>query len=109
MLGIAFWMGSWYFCSLVTLFLNKIILSDLGGDIETLGLVQMLTTATMGALKVYGGTMCSSGAMEEEKKLKKSGCAVHSTPHFFRNMAFVGIMRGAAPILDILSRLLSIF
>jgi solute carrier family 35, member E2 len=105
MFGIVFWMGSWYCCSLVTLFLNKIILSDLGGDVQTLGLVQMLTTATMGALKVYGGSMCSSSSSDTEskQKLKTSGFAVHSTPHFFRNMAFVGVMRGTTVILGLVS------
>ena len=47
--SIAFWMGSWYLCSLVTLFMNKIILSDLGGDVHVLGLCQMVTTAVLGA------------------------------------------------------------
>lgn len=48
------WMGAWYFCSLMTLFLNKIILSSPGGDKYVLGITQMITTAVLGAAKVYG-------------------------------------------------------
>ena len=63
---IVFWMGSWYLCSLITLFSNKYILTDLGGNVQTLGVVQMLTTATMGAVKVYGPQLTG------QKKKKKS-------------------------------------
>ena len=42
-----FWLAAWYGCSLVTLFLNKIILSSEGGDKYVLGITQMITTAVL--------------------------------------------------------------
>ena len=72
---IAFWMGSWYLCSLVTLFMNKIILSDLGGDVHVLGLCQMVTTAVLGAAKVYGpGLYRRLRGSKPQLKRGKSSC-----------------------------------
>ncbi len=45
---------AWYMASLVTLFLNKHILSTLKGNPQTLAMVQMTTTCVMGAVKVRG-------------------------------------------------------
>ena len=50
--GVVFWMGSWYLCSLTTLFLNKTILTELGSGLYLLSMVQMTTTAALGAVKV---------------------------------------------------------
>lgn len=44
-------MGLWYFTSMVTLFLNKHILSGIGGSPQILGMAQMTTTCVMGAAK----------------------------------------------------------
>ena len=40
-------MGCWYICSGGTLFLNKIILTELHGDIQVLGGLQMTTTCVL--------------------------------------------------------------
>ena len=42
----------WYLASLVTLFMNKYILSTLKGNPQTLAVAQMTTTCVMGAGKV---------------------------------------------------------
>ena len=102
---IGFWMGSWYLCSLITLFSNKYILTDLGGNVQTLGVVQMLTTATMGAVKVYGPGLIG----QQNKKNPKTNSkpirppAPHENPNFWRNMVYVGVMRGATVILGLVS------
>eukprot|EP00050_Salpingoeca_kvevrii_P008589 m.303795 g.303795 ORF g.303795 m.303795 type:complete len:320 (-) comp16209_c0_seq1:109-1068(-) len=93
-----FWLAAWYICSLVTLFLNKIILSELGGDQYVLGITQMIMTATLGAAKVYGPSLLgwSSGrALGEDKG------PVYTT--FWRDMVFVGIMRGLTVIFGLVS------
>ena len=137
---IAFWMGAWYLCSLVTLFMNKIILSDLGGDVHVLGLCQMVTTAVLGAAKVYGPGLCrrlrnrpapklkrgksSHEALgilpmdspERVKKAKKRASekaalgdvsriakAANKHPTFWRDMVFVGLMRGVTVVLGLTS------
>ena len=92
---IAFWMGSWYFCSLVTLFSNKYILTYMGGNVQVLGVIQMVTTATLGALKVYG-----PGILRGNKKVEASNSKPvrppppHKSHHFWKNMFYVGFMRG---------------
>ena len=48
----AVYLAAWYVASLVTLFLNKHILSTLQGNPQTLAMVQMTTTCVMGAGKV---------------------------------------------------------
>lgn len=47
--------AAWYITSLVTLFSNKLILSEHGGTANTLALTQMCSTCLYGAIKVYGG------------------------------------------------------
>jgi solute carrier family 35 protein E2 len=93
-----FWMGSWYLCSLVTLFMNKTILSELGGDQYVLGISQMVMTAVLGGAKVYGPMLCqgpeSDGA--SHGRVKK-----YTT--FWRDMILVGVMRGATVILGLVS------
>ena len=102
---IGFWMGSWYLCSLITLFSNKYILTDLGGNVQTLGVIQMLTTATMGAVKVYGPQLLSKEAKKNPKTNSKPlrPPAPHENPNFWRNMVYVGVMRGATVILGLVS------
>jgi len=133
--SIAFWMGSWYLCSLVTLFMNKIILSDLGGDVHVLGLCQMVTTAVLGAAKVYGpGLYRRLRGSKPQLKRGKSSCedmgilpmdspgrvkkssekaalgdvtriakAASKHPTFWRDMVFVGLMRGVTVVLGLTS------
>jgi hypothetical protein len=48
----ALFLALWYCTSLVTLFLNKYILSGLNGNPQTLAMTQMVTTCVMGAIKV---------------------------------------------------------
>ena len=47
------WVGAWYACSLVTLFSNKYIVSELNASAWLLGLAQMLVTTIAGGAKVY--------------------------------------------------------
>ena len=51
----AFWITAWYFCSLATLFLNKIILSRKGSSVHVLGMCQMTTAAIIGGWSSFGG------------------------------------------------------
>ena len=51
----------------LTLFSNKYIF-DLGGNVQTLGVIFMLTTATMGAVKVYGPQLLSKEAKRIQKR-----------------------------------------
>ena len=101
---IAFWMGSWYFCSLVTLFSNKYILTYMGGNVQVLGVIQMVTTATLGALKVYG-----PGILRGNKKVEASNSKPvrppppHKSHSFWKNMFYVGFMRGTTVILGLVS------
>ena len=102
---IAFWMGSWYFCSLVTLFSNKYILTYMGGNVQVLGVIQMVTTATLGALKVYGPRFLRGGNKKilasNSKPLKPP--PPHQSPSFWKNMFYVGVMRGVTVILGLVS------
>jgi len=96
----AFWMSLWYITSLCTLFMNKIILADMKVDAHVLGLVQMTTTAVLGAVKVYGFSSKKAGNIlpTDEKQAEKRS-AKH--PTFWRDMVFVGIMRGATVVLGL--------
>mmetsp|Transcript_18296 Transcript_18296/g.24786 ORF Transcript_18296/g.24786 Transcript_18296/m.24786 type:complete len:328 (-) Transcript_18296:308-1291(-) len=88
-LGVSFWMGSWYLCSLTTLFLNKTILTELGSGLYILSMIQMTTTAVLGAVKVYmpGGV---------GTKLRQADS------HFWRNLFIVGALRGATVVLGLI-------
>eukprot|EP00040_Diaphanoeca_grandis_P024217 m.132866 g.132866 ORF g.132866 m.132866 type:complete len:396 (-) comp29636_c0_seq1:8-1195(-) len=91
---IIFYLGSWYIFSLITLFLNKIILMEPDGDKYVLGMTQMCFTATLGAVKVYGMKRSKSNTIIE-------GDEKHST--FNRDMILVGVMRGATVLLGLVS------
>ena len=99
---IVFWMGAWYLCSLMTLFLNKEIL-NMGGNIHILGLVQMTMTATLGAAKVYGGRIL--GSLIGARVAPDSAVLDPREPHttFWRDMVLVGAMRGGTVLLGLLS------
>jgi len=87
-LGVGFWMGSWYLCSLTTLFLNKTILTELGSGLYLLSIIQMSTTAVLGALKVYMPGGAGTKLRQED-------------PFFLRNLLIVGFMRGATVVLGL--------
>lgn len=56
----------WYFCSLCTLFLNKMILSDPQGNVRFLSLVQMTTTCVLGAFKVFAKSKSKTQNISKE-------------------------------------------
>ena len=64
--AVAVWIALWYTASLVTLFMNKYILSYLNADSSVLALTQMVSTAIYGAAKVYGPNVV--GAKEIVRK-----------------------------------------
>ncbi len=103
--AVIFWLASWTFCSLVTLFMNKTILSSLGGDEYTLGITQMITTAVLGGAKVYGGSAVASlmGArvVGVNDAFTHQGNPQYKT--FYRDMVFVGIMRGLTVLFGLIS------
>jgi solute carrier family 35 protein E2 len=118
---VVFWMSAWYLCSLGTLFMNKVILTRLDGRAHMLGIVQMTMTAALGAAKVYLPVVLASHssccgnrktrtALETGNymvlhpapadKLKKQSREHHT---FWRDMVFVGVMRGATVLLGLVS------
>jgi solute carrier family 35 protein E2 len=123
-----FWMSAWYTCSLGTLFMNKVILTRLNGHVHILGIVQMTMTAVLGALKVYMpmivAKLISVSELSAFKKkqtvevmasLKPVLATYDPSPlrsfkkksekykTFWRDMLFVGAMRGATVLLGLLS------
>ncbi|XP_070562073.1 solute carrier family 35 member E2A-like [Ptychodera flava] len=82
----------WYFFSFCTLFLNKYILSVLGGDPSTLGTVQMFVTMCCGFCKMYIPCCLYQHSRREE-----------SPPHFLLTMVFLGIMRFSTVVLGLVS------
>ena len=96
-------MGAWYTCSLVTLFLNKSLLTRMSVPVHVLGLGQMITTCCLGAAKVYcgvGNRPKSQVPLDEDQQQRVScGCS----RWFIRNIALVGLMRGATVILGLVS------
>ena len=100
------YLGLWYLTSLVTLFMNKFILSR-GVDAQVLGVVQMTTTCVMGGAKVYWSyrqQLEASGATAEKAGIEKASASSEMyTPLFFRRMALVGFMRCATVILGLIS------
>eukprot|EP01062_Namystynia_karyoxenos_P056236 TRINITY_DN47203_c0_g1_i1.p1 TRINITY_DN47203_c0_g1~~TRINITY_DN47203_c0_g1_i1.p1 ORF type:complete len:373 (+),score=140.16 TRINITY_DN47203_c0_g1_i1:109-1119(+) len=79
----------WYFASLMTLFMNKWYLSSAHGSPETLAMMQMCTTAAMGAARVLPGHWRGSAP-----ELPKS---------FYRDMVIVGLMRLTTVVLGLVS------
>jgi solute carrier family 35, member E2 len=96
MLAAAFWMGSWYFSSLVTLFINKILLSGLGVDVQILGLCQIGTAALIGLIKV---------ALFTRSELAKDATYIppHTRTGFWRSMLMLGAMRAIGVVLGLVS------
>eukprot|EP00057_Strongylocentrotus_purpuratus_P012150 XP_011666624.1 PREDICTED: solute carrier family 35 member E2 [Strongylocentrotus purpuratus] len=82
----------WYFFSFCTLFLNKYILSSLGGNPGMLGSVQMMMTTVCGFIKMHVPCCLYRHKPRDEK------------PHNFkRNMVLLGIMRFATVVLGLVS------
>eukprot|EP01047_Picozoa_sp_COSAG01_P027011 COSAG01_NODE_1765_length_9275_cov_36.746077_1_plen_372_part_00 len=105
----AFWLSLWYGCSAGTLFLNKIILTQLNGDVQVLGCCQMATTALLGALKVYGSRLCKAGGSDggghdtSPGKPRSAESERVAAAAFRRNMLAVAIMRSSTIILGLVS------
>ena len=125
-------MSAWYLCSLGTLFMNKIILTKLNGRVHILGMVQMTMTAVLGALKVYM-PMVVAGLLRRFPRLSPTGAAAtlqqslsplkpvlaaydpsplralqkksEKYKTFWRDMLFVGAMRGTTVLLGLVSLL----
>eukprot|EP00051_Salpingoeca_urceolata_P030169 m.492268 g.492268 ORF g.492268 m.492268 type:complete len:334 (+) comp31938_c0_seq1:282-1283(+) len=102
-LAVVLWLSAWYLCSLVTLFMNKSILSNLGGDKYVLGITQMMTTAVLGGAKVYGPALFSSIVGTRAAPGAASLGHVHTYKTFYRDMLLVGIMRGMTVIFGLVS------
>ncbi|XP_037684727.1 solute carrier family 35 member E2A-like isoform X1 [Choloepus didactylus] len=82
----------WFFFSFCTLFLNKYILSLLGGEPSTLGAVQMLSTTLIGCVKIF--VPCC---------LYQHKTRLSYPPNFIMTMLFVGLMRFATVVLGLVS------
>ena len=99
------WLTAWYFCSMVTLFANKTILTTYKVPVHALGIGQMLTTCALGAVKVYYGskerqaTSSLSMASSEASKVAKE----RRRMSFLRNLCLVGLMRAATVVLGLVS------
>ena len=68
-------MALWYVTSLITLFMNKYILSGLQGNPQTLAVAQMTTTCVMGAGKVRGCPLRLVAAPHAVMPSRSSLCA----------------------------------
>ena len=94
-----FWLSLWYACSGGTLFLNKIILTQLNGDIQILGCCQMAMTAVLGAAKVYGGRYLCGDAAPVTKRSGDAESERVAYAAFRRNMLLVAVMRSSTILL----------
>ena len=83
-----YYLALWYFFSGCTLFLNKYILTTLGGDSTLLGTCQMLMTLLLGYVQML---------------LERRGPPVKKPPGFFRHMVIVGSMRYATVLLGLVA------
>ena len=102
----ACWLSLWYLCSGGTLFLNKIILTQLNGDVQVLGCCQMATTAFLGALKVYGSKWFCAGEQQPPeknptKRVQESERVANAA--FRKNMLLVAVMRSSTILLGLVS------
>ena len=98
-----FWLSMWYACSGGTLFLNKIILTQLNGDIQILGCCQMGMTAVLGAAKVYGGKYLCGDAAPVTKHSGDAESERVAYSAFRRNMLLVAIMRSSTILFGLVS------
>ena len=93
---IGFFMAAWYACSGVTLFGNKYILNTLGADPNVLAMSQMVSTATFGAIKMYGHLLTGGRA-------QVSPLSSQPLSRFLLDMVIVGVMRFATVMLGLVS------
>ncbi|XP_033107647.1 solute carrier family 35 member E2A-like [Anneissia japonica] len=82
----------WYIFSFCTLFLNKYILSTLGGEPKMLGSVQMVMTTICGFFKMFIPCCLYRHKSREERP-----------PGFIKNMMLLGIMRFATVVLGLVA------
>lgn len=82
----------WYIFSFCTLFLNKYIMSTLGGDPTVLGAVQMVMTTALGFLQMYLPLGFYKAVDRKGKPL-----------NFWKNMIIVGIMRFSTVVLGLVA------
>jgi solute carrier family 35 protein E2 len=92
----AFFMACWYAMSGATLFGNKHILTTLGCDPNVLAMSQMVSTATFGAIKMYGPVVIGG---------RPQATPLSSQPlrNFMFDMVVVGLMRFTTVILGLVS------
>ena len=83
------WILSWYTCSLVTLFMNKIILNKPKSSPQLLGVFQMLSTAILGGVKVLLA------------RRRRDGARVASETPPLRDIAMLGSLRAATVLLGL--------
>ena len=93
---IAFFLTMWYLCSGVTLFGNKHIMNHLGCDPNVLAMSQMVSTASFGALKMYGPYLVGG-------KPQLSPLSSQPWRNFVFDMLLVGVMRFATIMAGLLS------
>lgn len=84
-----YYLALWYFFSGCTLFLNKYILTTLGGDSTLLGTCQMLMTLLLGYVQMLVERQ-SPGPMKKP-------------PGFYRHMIIVGALRYATVLLGLVA------
>jgi len=96
-------MGAWYSCSMVTLFLNKSLLTSMAVPVHYLAIGQMCTTCLLGAIKVYGG--CDGAAARKGAGLAANvdGRTAMSSNAFHRNIFIVGLLRGSTVVLGLVA------
>jgi solute carrier family 35 protein E2 len=92
LMSIGFFLFSWYFCSMMTLFMNKYYLQKegLGGTTGALAMAQMLTSLVTGGINFYA---------EGVDKTKPTV----SSSTFYQQMVVVGLMRFGAVTLGLIA------
>jgi len=130
---LAFWLSTWYVCSLVNLLMVKTLLSEKGVSPVGIGLVQMSVTALFGGIKVLGPgvrnyllntvrlerktselfpeKMESSRGMKEDEERgdgpkdeqSHSVRELVRKPGFWKHMLILGALRGSTVMLGLVS------
>jgi len=109
------WLCAWYVTSLGTLLLNKIILTERGVSSQALGACQMLSTALLGALKVWWSSRREAGEPRSPTKstadleaLQESEARSESVNSLQRSdvwatLIALGALRGLTVVLGLIS------
>ena len=90
-------MSLWFFCSFVTIFLNKYILSTLDGDPGVLGECQILMTTVFGAIMMY--LPCWKFLRHTERTANPE----FSRFQFLKTLTILGWMRFGAIVCSVIS------